>query len=332
MDVTKRLFLVAALAAMAGCALDKQNAPGLSGPSEFGLSIEITATPDILSGDGVSQAVVPVFARDPQAQPVRGLTLRAEIINGDGVPVDIGALSSRTISTGTDGRASITYLVPAAPSALAGDDIVVGVRVSAVGTNFANMTPRFVLMQLRRPGVILPPNGAPTADFFFSPTSPRESESILFDGSPSTDPDGSIVSYQWNFGDGAASSGIRTTHAYSVEGTYNVVLTVTDDRGVTATSVPKTVSVSRLQFTAAFTVSPTDPIVGAAVHFNGRSSVPASGRSIASYDWDFGDSSPHGGGAEVDHVYGKVGTFTVVLVVTDSTGQQAVTSRTVTVK
>ncbi|HLA45979.1 MAG TPA: PKD domain-containing protein, partial [Thermoplasmata archaeon] len=51
----------------------------------------------------------------------------------------------------------------------------------------------------------------------------------VFDASASVDPDGTIVSYSWTFGDGAVGSGAVTTHAYSASGTYPVTLTVVDD-------------------------------------------------------------------------------------------------------
>jgi PKD repeat protein len=54
-----------------------------------------------------------------------------------------------------------------------------------------------------------------------------------FDGSDSYDPDGSIASYDWDFGDGNTGSGVTTSHTYAVGGSYTVVLTVTDDEGAT---------------------------------------------------------------------------------------------------
>jgi PKD repeat protein len=61
-------------------------------------------------------------------------------------------------------------------------------------------------------------------------------ETLNFNGSASSDLDGTIASYDWNFGDGATSSGAQVTHTYSVAGTYQVNLTVRDDKGATATS------------------------------------------------------------------------------------------------
>jgi len=80
-------------------------------------------------------------------------------------------------------------------------------------------------------------NPPPTATFSYSPKSQMEeeyivgaSEWITFDASESTD-DGSIVSYDWNFGDGEYESGKVVKHRYLWPGTYNVVLTATDDNG-----------------------------------------------------------------------------------------------------
>ena len=80
-------------------------------------------------------------------------------------------------------------------------------------------------------------NLPPVASFTFSPTSPTVGQTITFDASSSYDPDGSIVLYQWNFGDSnvTATTSPSITHTYSSAGTYTVTLTVRDDRGLTST-------------------------------------------------------------------------------------------------
>ncbi|MGH2657359.1 MAG: PKD domain-containing protein, partial [Actinomycetota bacterium] len=72
-------------------------------------------------------------------------------------------------------------------------------------------------------------NNPPTASFTFGCTD----LACSFDGSGSSDSDGSIVSYAWNFGDGSDGSGATVNHNYAAGGTYTVTLTVTDDDGTT---------------------------------------------------------------------------------------------------
>lgn len=60
--------------------------------------------------------------------------------------------------------------------------------------------------------------------------------SVSVDGSASSDPDGTVASYSWDFGDGAVGEGVTAEHEFGSAGTYTVTLTVTDDRGATATS------------------------------------------------------------------------------------------------
>lgn len=81
-------------------------------------------------------------------------------------------------------------------------------------------------------------NTAPTAAF----TSAATNLSVAFSAAGSADPDGSIASYAWTFGDGATGTGATPTHVYSAAGTYTVTLTVTDDDGATS-SISHSVSV-----------------------------------------------------------------------------------------
>lgn len=62
-----------------------------------------------------------------------------------------------------------------------------------------------------------------------------ENDEVEFIGSGSYDPDGTIVSYHWDFGDGQTSDMMNPTHVYDTPGSYTVTLTVTDDEGATGT-------------------------------------------------------------------------------------------------
>ena len=75
----------------------------------------------------------------------------------------------------------------------------------------------------------------PVANFTYTPTYPLENRPVLFNASQSYDPDGSLVSYTWNFGDGniTTTSGSMISHTYAVTNVYRVTLTVTDNDGLT---------------------------------------------------------------------------------------------------
>jgi PKD repeat protein len=74
----------------------------------------------------------------------------------------------------------------------------------------------------------------PTASLTANPSSGLAPLAVSVDGSGSSDPDGSIASYAWNFGDGGTAMGATATHNYGSAGSYTATLTVTDDDGDTA--------------------------------------------------------------------------------------------------
>lgn len=76
-----------------------------------------------------------------------------------------------------------------------------------------------------------PDNEPPVAAFTFASLFLE----TVFDASTSSDPDGTIVSYVWDFGDSNSGTGVNPTHTYALAGTYTVQLTVTDDAGATDT-------------------------------------------------------------------------------------------------
>lgn len=172
-------------------------------------------------------------------------------------------------------------------------------------------------------------NQAPVAQIA-GPMTGTAGTPVTFSGAGSSDPDGNITSYAWNFGDGTAGTGVTTMHTYTV-GNYTVSLTVTDNTGTTGTAV------STITIAAAGSQSP--PVadaggpytgnVGMAVTFNGSNSTDADG-TIASYSWSFGDGNI-GSGVQPSHIYRAPGTYPVSLVVTDNTGATGVSNTSVTI-
>jgi PKD repeat protein len=72
-------------------------------------------------------------------------------------------------------------------------------------------------------------NQLPVAEFSISPAKPTVGETVYFNASLSTDPDGRIISWSWNFGDGSTASGQVANHIYDVAGTFTVTLKVIDE-------------------------------------------------------------------------------------------------------
>jgi PKD repeat protein len=141
-------------------------------------------------------------------------------------------------------------------------------------------------------------------------------------GGNSYDPDGKIVSYEWDFGDGSSGSGMNISHAYTSPGMYYVVLTVTDDDGATDTDTV-IVNVTGGTTTNEPPVAVADPYyqtvgVGESAWFSGSNSYDPDG-FIVSYEWDFGDGN-FGYGENTYHSYDAPGDYTVTLTVTDNEG------------
>lgn len=327
------VVMLAAAVAGPACSVESVTIPGPFGPSELGLSLELTVSPDVISQDGVSTSRLNIVARGPNSQPVSGIPMRVDVLvptDSGLVMADFGTLSDRWPSTGTDGRATVVYRAPPQPAATATSDTVITLQVTPVGSNHAGAVPRVVNVKLVRPGIIRAPTRM-VPRFTYSPAGPREHDTIFFDAASSSDPDNHIVSYFWQFGDGSAGSGRQATHAYELAGTYGVTLTVTDAYGLSVSTPVTAVAVTTSAApTAHFTLSPADPRIGTRVVFNAAASSPAPGRRIVDYSWDLGDNT-FVQGAIVVHTYSVPGTYTVVLVVTDDGGRKGVVSQKVTV-
>jgi PKD repeat protein len=318
-------------AAAAGCTMKSQEAPPLSGPSEYGTSIGISIAPDVLTQDGASQSLVSIMARDSNGKPLRNVSLRAEIEVG-GVRADFGSLSARNLVTASDGRASVVYTAPGAPSSFSVDNgTIVDIAITPVGTDFNNSSTRTGAIRLVPPGIVVPPDGL-RPNFTFTPTAPTDSQTVLFDASTSASAAGNpIVNYSWNFGDGGRASGVTASHAYATAGSYVVTLTISDSYGRSAQKSTSVIVGAGVNPTAAFTSSPTDPLVGQPVNFNASGTRGAPGRSIRSYEWDFGDGT-FGQGPVTSHAYALPRSYVVVLTVTDDSGKAGTATGTVTVK
>lgn len=175
-------------------------------------------------------------------------------------------------------------------------------------------------------------NKPPVAAFTLTPAGGAAPLEVKVDAGGSTDPDGRITSYAWEFGDGAKATGVTASHTYSGPGKHTVTLTVTDDEGATdqrQAAVTVTAPPANQAPTAAFSVTPESGAAPLEVELDASASSDPDG-SITVYAWEFGDGEK-GDGVAVSHTYGEPGEYTVTLTVTDDKGATAERQATVKV-
>jgi len=172
------------------------------------------------------------------------------------------------------------------------------------------------------------PNDPPIADPG-GPYAGDEGSSIQFDGSGSYDPDGTIVNWTWDCGDGSYEYGEITSHTYKDEGVYTVNLTVKDNVGATDYNTT-TATVSNVPPTITSTsVTPEPSDEGANVTFTATATDPGV-NDVLTYTWEFGDGDSDTG-ATVIHAYKDEGSYTWNLTVDDGDGGQDTDTSTHTV-
>jgi len=318
-----RLIAVAAAVGASAC-VHKTEEPPLSGPSTFSTSLRLQAVPDRINQDGASQSSVSVQAFGPNGSPLSGVSLRMDMLVG-GELADYGTLSARTIVTGNDGTARVVYTAPPPlPSSMATANTV-AVRAIPIGTDAAASNGQTVDIRLMPTGVILPPSGSPTAAFTFSPQPVSVGVPTIFDGSTSQPGTNAtqISTYAWNFGDGQTGSGKTVNHAFASGGSFTVTLTVTNDRGLQA-STAQVVNVGVSDpFTGDWVISPLNPVVNFPILFNADQVQTSAGHQVTQFNWTFGDGSG-GTGFQTTHTYLVAGTYNVVLSVVDDLGRKKV--------
>ena len=173
-------------------------------------------------------------------------------------------------------------------------------------------------------------NAAPSASFTIAPNPAAIGQTVTFNASASSDPDGAIVRYEWDLdGNGSYETDTggtdTTTQTYATGGTRTIRLRVTDEDGASAVDTD-TLFISNARPNASFTVTPNPAQIGATVTFNAGASNDPDG-SIDRYEWDLNGDGIYemdaGSSATTTQSYATPGTRTVRLRVTDDDGAQA---------
>jgi PKD repeat protein len=191
-------------------------------------------------------------------------------------------------------------------------------------------------------GITLDPGGsnrAPNGSFTATPNPVKTNTQVTFDASASSDPDGSVVKYEWDLdGNGTFETNTGTTpkatSSYANEAEVNVRLRVTDNGGATDLAVRTLTVINNQPPTAAIAATPNAPLTGEAVSFSAAGSKDSDG-TIAKYEWDLnGDGvfeTATGTTPSATHTYSVAGEVEVQVRVTDNGGKTATAATTITV-
>lgn len=177
--------------------------------------------------------------------------------------------------------------------------------------------------------VIESENELPLAAATASPSSGSAPLDVRFKGSGSTDDNG-IKSYLWDFKDGSSSTETDPSHEFSKPGTYQVELTVTDEKDMTdkatvTITVEEPVNQAPVAVASASVLSGDAPLQ---VDFTGSDSSDDKG--VVDYSWDFQDGS-FSDQANTSHTFNAPGVYDIALTVTDAEGLTDTANLTVTV-
>lgn len=154
---------------------------------------------------------------------------------------------------------------------------------------------------------------------------------VTFDASGSSDEDGDIVDYEWDFGDQKSGTGAKVTHTFEAAGAYSVSLTVKDSEEQEDKASIEVV-VAEPGVKAVINAEPEEGTAPLNVRFDGSTSSTYEGK-IVSYEWDFGDGSPKSiTGARITHRYEQVGTYTARLKITTNQNESAITQKVIFVR
>jgi len=162
-------------------------------------------------------------------------------------------------------------------------------------------------------------NQPPVAAIACDPVDGTAPLTVAFDATGSSDTDGALVQYRWNFGDGATGAGARIDHTFVAPGAYTVTLTVRDNRSAAGeTSVDIVVRQPNVAPVASFSITPSPAFPQQTIRFDATASYDPDGQ-IVSYAWTFGDGTT-GTGALTAHRYDVSGTYDVTLEIRDDAG------------
>jgi len=177
----------------------------------------------------------------------------------------------------------------------------------------------------------------PFATFTPSSTSGPTGSPITFDGTGSYDPDGTIVTWSWTFGDTTTGSGSLVTHTYATAGTYTVTLTVTDNGGYSS-STPSQITITDRPPAVSFSPSTTTPTSGQSVTISITGSDADGSITTTSVDWGDGTvpDTFSANAVSDSHTYTLTGStarpYTITVTVTDNSGQTYTATSTVSIQ
>ena len=306
----------------AGGFLVDPNAPQNGGTFGVGIGSQGTRNSILFSRPSAGQWHHYAFVLDTTAPADQQITPYV-----DGMPVTHSQLDSG-IGSGNFANSTL-YLMSRAGSALFGAGDLDEVAIYNQALSASTIEEHFESSGTNR---------RPVARFTATPNPARQGQTVTFNGSTSSDPDGSIVKYEWDLdGNGSyetdTGTNPQTTKTYSSDGPVDVKLRVYDNQNGTDTEV-HTVTIGNNPPTASFTASPNPVVTGNQVSFDASASSDPDD-SIAKYEWDLdGDGTYEtdtGTTKTTTKTYNTAGSVTVKLRVTDQGGLTATDTKTVQV-